>query len=71
MKTISCIVAIFLLGLLGWFGFEKKVSKQPEMSKIELLYENDLLIRQKEAQCETLKAQIIEDHKIIESKLSE
>lgn len=72
MKSGICIIGVFFLGLFGWLGFESKVEKKAAyVNTKEILYENDLRIREAEKKCESLKAQIIENHEIIETKINE
>ena len=72
MKSGICIIGVFFLGLFGWLGFENKVERKAAyVDSKQMLYENDLRIREAEKKGESLKAQIIENHEIIESKINE
>ena len=72
MKSTICIIGVFFLGLFGWLGFENKIERKAAyVDKKEILFENDLKIREHEKENEILKIQIEKNHEIIESKINE
>lgn len=69
MKTISCIVFGFILGILGWFGFENDKPEVTSSVVVDKSSDNELMTMRKEKECELLKAQIKKNHEIIELKI--
>lgn len=70
MKSTICIIGVFFLGLFGWLGFENKVERKAAyIDRKELLFENDLKIREHEKENESLKVEIQRNHEVIENNL--
>lgn len=68
MKTISTIALIFVLGLLGWFGFGVP-EKIATVNTVEKIKETDTKISDAERKCREIECKIEGDQYEIQNQL--
>jgi hypothetical protein len=68
MKTISTILVIFIIGLLGWVGIERQEDKNV-FHKKRGVEKTELRIQNAEKKCEELQCEIEDYHVQIEREM--
>lgn len=68
MKTISTILVIFIIGLLGWVGIERQDDKNVFHKKQDI-DKTELRIQNAEKECKELQCEIENYHVEIERKI--
>lgn len=70
MKTIIAIIAVFIFGLFGWMGVDKKNTAE-EIKQIQEISNKDQFIKNREMYCADLKCDVKETQQEIDKQINQ